>query len=412
MNALLASAALALAAPLPVPRQASDGDAWRYVVPPSGSAMRRPSLVALPLGDALPQGVTATAFDERSFRYGVLRFGDESSPRVTVALEDLGHEMYALYVDADRDLVITADERVMGTSERLWELSLPCATEDADGAIRFVPRRVAIELGRTGTILGVATLGWLEGRVRIGERELDVRRRDGDANGFFHDAADHLWVDRNGDGEWSAMEELFVVQPILPFDGERYAMRSSRLGEDLAFERIDGTGFVRIEMPNGQGGPRADVLEAQVLLVGRDGSASLVRAPGAATEVPAGDYRPTMVTLRLAATKGGDPWNYVFSERYDPTEERWRSIAKDAELVIDPIGALEFSIAKVGDFDEIETGERFRAQLRLHTADRLLVTTVYRGRAAPTFGFGSARASLTLLGAGGRRLGAATSGFA
>ncbi|MEM9803299.1 MAG: hypothetical protein AAGA20_23480, partial [Planctomycetota bacterium] len=238
------------------------------------------------------------------------------------------------------------------------------------------------------------------------------RRRDANANGFFHDAEDHVWLDRDGDGAWSPMEELYVVQPILPFDGERYALRSSRLGDGLQFERIDGSALARVALPDGRGAERTDVVDARLLLVGRDGSAYLVRAPGTATEVPVGDYRTTMVTLRLADPGGHDPWSYVFSERYEATEERWRALSKDQELTLDPIGALDFDIAQIGDFDEIHTGERLRAQLRLHTGDRLLVTTCYRGKNPSSFGYGSLRAKLKLVGANGRRLGETTSGFA
>jgi hypothetical protein len=57
---------------------------WRYVVPPEGDALRRPSLLAVPLASEKPDELVVNAkFRGQWQRYGSLRFGDPDSTRVT-----------------------------------------------------------------------------------------------------------------------------------------------------------------------------------------------------------------------------------------------------------------------------------------------------------------------------------------
>lgn len=407
MHTLILCAALA-ATPM-----APQTDSFSYAVPPLGDALRRPPLRALPLSNDAPSEVTLQApFAGTWQRFAFLRFGDASSTRVAIVVDHRSPHDIALYVDATRDLSIDATDLVAPTAPGRFEVSLAVATTDAEGRPLLEPRRVVFELGKTGSILGYATLGYLTGDVQLGERTVRALRRDGDGNGFFTDPDDQLWLDLDGDGTWAPLAELYLVQPILSLAGERYALRSDRLGARLDLERIEGVGGVRIALRGPSGAPREDVVEAQVLLVGRDGSAILARDASTPTEVPIGEYRIGMVTLRLADPGGGWPWSYVFSETVAPDQAVWRGIEKDAILALDPIGALDFHIAGFGDDGTVTPGKSTLAHLRLLTGDGLLVNMVYRGRDAPRFGFGAVSAKLEVLDEAGGLLTQATSGFA
>src|SRR5688572_7962504 len=256
---LAALAALALA-----PQGA---EPWKYVVPPDGDPLRRPQLCALPLSAEKPVELKlGVEFRGEWQRYGSLRFGDPDSTRVAVVLDHLSATEIDLYVDVGRDLEIGPRDRVAGEGPA-HEIALAVATRDAEGRDVLVPRLIAVELGASGAILSTATLGWLEGEVELGGKTVRALRRDGDSNGFFGDAQDQLWLDRDGSGDFAPLRELFVVQPNLALDGERFALRSDRLGGSLRFERLEGSGKLRLELPGANGAPREDLVDLQALLV-------------------------------------------------------------------------------------------------------------------------------------------------
>lgn len=381
---------------------------WSYVVPPEEG--RRPPLCALPLSNEPPEELRVQVeFTGEWQRYGMLRYGDPDSTRIAVVLDHRSLRDFDLYVDVDRDLAIDAADRVEGT-ERSFELALAVATRDAEGRDQLVPRRVLFEQGRSGAVFGVATLGGLEGEIELGGKRVRVLRRDGDANGFFSDAHDQLWIDRDGSGEFAPLAELFVVQPILSLAGERFTVRTDRIGTDLALEPLEGTGRVRLELMGPEGVPRTDVDELQALLVGRDGSAVLASTVGGPTEVPVGEYRLGVVTARIKAAGGTGVWSFVFSEGFGGSELRWHEVAKDAELAIDPVGELAFRLVTMSP--TTSPGGRLSARPTLHTADGLRVNSAYLGREAPAWGGGGLQATVELIDSGGTLRATASSGFA
>jgi len=314
-----------------------------------------------------------------------------------------------LYVDTGRDLEIGPRDLVPGDGPS-YEISLAVSTRDAEGHDELVPRQISIELGASGAILGTATLGWLEGQVELGGTSVRVLRRDGDSNGFFGDLRDQLWMDRDHSGDFAPLKELFVMQPILVLGDERFALRSDRLGTSLRFDRLEGAGRVRLALPGPNGVQREDLVDLQVLLVGRDGSAVLAHAPGAATEVPIGEYRLGMVTARLADPNEGQAWSYVFSSP-DPETPRWIAVAKDEDVTVDPLGALDLELWP-SPGAALAPGDSLTLRPGLTTVDGLYINTAYRGREAPAFSFGALNATIELVDARGIVLTSGTSGFA
>jgi hypothetical protein len=384
---------------------------WSYVVPPQGDPLRRPQLCALPLTAERPAELKVNVeFRGAWQRYGSLRFGDPDSTRIAVVLDHRSAREIDLYVDSGRDLEIGARDLAAGDGPS-YELSLAVATRDADGRDVLVPRRVALELGESGAILATATLGWLEGRILVGGESVRVLRRDADSNGFFGDARDQLWLDRDQSGDFAPLRELFVVQPILALGTERFAVRSDRLGASLRLDRLEGSGTVRLALPGPNGAPREDLVDLQALLVGRDGSAALARAPGNPTEVPVGEYRLGMVTVRLADPKQGQPWSYVFSSPEPGDKVRWHAVGKDAQVAIDPLGELELALYCRPE-GPVAAGDSLTLRPDLRTVDGLYINTAYRGREAPAFSYGSLSATVELLDARGLALTTSNSGFA
>lgn len=384
---------------------------WQYRHAAEGDSFRRPSLRAVPLSTEVPEGVRVEApFTGAWQRYGHLRYGDADSTRVAVALDHLGPRRVALFVDADRDLVLESSDRVAEFAEGRFQLALEAWADDGEAGMQRIPRSVEFELGRTGSILGVATLGFAEGEVVLGERHVRARWRDGDANGLFADEQDQLWLDLDGDGAFAPLRELFLVQPILTLDGARFRCRADRLGRTVTLDAVVGAGLVTVAPPPGVAADA--VVEAKVVLVGRDGTSVVAVTPGEPVEVPVGEYRVTTVTLRLADPGGQDPYSYVFTDDRGDAHATWRAVENGATLQIDPIGALSFDVA-AGRAEGLTPGAYNAVQPTLRTADGLHVVTCYRGREATgAYGPGAMGAEVTLQDAAGEVLAEGRSGFA
>lgn len=401
----LAALAAALAWLCGVPPSQSG---WEYVVPGADAAPAQPWTPLL-LSDTAPDDVEVELAPRGPVRFGELRYGDASSPRITVALVEPEGAPPLLYVDADRGRVL--DERDLlagdGTS---WRTTLQVFVGPL-GA-RRVARQVGFQLGRTRVLLGYATLGHVEGEVDLDGRRVRARRVDADGNGFVSDAGDRLWLDLDGDGRWSAFEEQLSCAPILWLGGRRFALHSDRLGEELELAPIEGTGRVRFELPPlaGELARRVDAL--QVLLVGEDGSAVGVGAHGEALEAPVGRYRLGTLTLTLPDAQGGDPWTYVFSDGAGVGEPRWYELERGGELEIDPIGALRLVAVVETSAGAVVAGSSWIVSPRLHTGDGLLINACYRGNRPGTLGARSCGASVRLLAPDGTLLDESRSGFA
>jgi hypothetical protein len=399
---------LASATPSTRASLASPSGEWRYVVPPEGAAHRSPQESPLLLSAHPPEGVELDLGD-RDLAFAQIRYGDPGSVRIAVAVERRKDGDPVLYVDARRKRTLTESDRVEGKDGH-WETMLEVSA--GDGAEpKLVPRRVSFRLGRTGLFLAYATLGYLEGEVEIDGKRYAARRVDADGNGFLTDSGDRIWIDLDGDGRWSPFDEQFLFAPILHLNGERYALHSDRLGTSLSIEKIEGVGHVRFRLTDANGQARKDVQALHAVLVGKDGSAVGVDGHDVAVEAPVGEYRIGVVTVTLADKQKGEPWSFVFSQSGHERDPVWRAVARDADLVVDPIGALDFKPELEFDAGDVRAGDKLIAQPRLHTVDGLLINTCYRGTNTARWG-SSPNARLLLLGRDRVVLGEADTGFA
>jgi hypothetical protein len=245
--------------------------------------------------------------------------------------------------------------------------------------------------------------------VNLGGRSVAARRMDGDANGTLTDPQDRLWIDQDEDGRWDPATEQFAYAPILTLGAQRLALRSDPLGERLALEPLQGTGTVALARLRLAGSTRA--AELVVTLIGRDGSAVGLSAEGTASTVPIGEYRIHALTIRLEDPKGGAPWSYVFSDPGDRGERGWFTVAKDAQVVIDPIGRVELATG-LGASSSTAAGDEVKVSPQLRVADGLLINTCFRGTPALVASDNGPTAEIALTTADGRPVTGTSSGFA
>jgi hypothetical protein len=453
MISLVMAMAVNLSAGLPEQHEpgaiAGRSSDWRYVLPPPGDEFEHAPFRALVLRRAKPDELVEKAAYRGApaqRRYAQIRFGSPSSTRVTVVVDTLANGEVDLYADADRNLKIDERDRltpqavaaaVGARRERVWRLPLDVALVEAE-AVNTIRRAIVMRLGASGQTLAYATAGYQGGRVQLGgqttehgqkkpARTLAARRVDGDGNGLLADAQDRIWIDLNGDGRFDATAEQFLYNSVLNLDNERYIVLSDPLGSRLAFEPLEGTATLRLEMKPGEdpgavppapAGARAGASpataahapELRATAIGRDGSVFAVSSTEPAT-VPAGDYRLTDVTISLDDPQGGERWSYVFSRGGILKPPRWYKADKNAVVTIDPIGALRFEIELRDAIARGKPGEDVTLQPALYTGDGLLIVVAYRGNPVSPATQETLGAQITLAGAASKPLATAHSGF-
>jgi hypothetical protein len=257
----------------------------------------------------------------------------------------------------------------------------------------------------------LATFGFLEGVVAIAGKKHAVLRVDGNANGFFADATDRLWIDLNGDGKWDPLAEQFPFSPVLTLNGQRYGIRGDANGTRLAIEPLTSEG--RIGLRLGALAKDVSVLKLDVMLIGEDGSAFAVNTLDALTVVPAGRYAVGSVALSVQQPNASQPTHFVFSRVGVDAKTRWHELKKDKDLFLDPIGKLRFDLDIEKDQRIRKPGENVRVQPQLFTEDGLLINSCAFGDADAVSRFGNHRPStVKLIDAMKQVLDVQSSGFA
>src|SRR5262249_23673983 len=151
-------------------------------------------------------------------RYALVRYGSDDSRRIAVVVDEVSHDDFDLYVDADRNGVIEAKEKLARAGK---DRAGPLDVEVTRGSqVLHEPRRVLWRLGVTRKTINLATLGHVEGTVSIAGKKFSARRADGNANGLFADSADRLWIDLDGDNRWDPIAEQFPFAPVLTLNNQ------------------------------------------------------------------------------------------------------------------------------------------------------------------------------------------------
>jgi hypothetical protein len=387
----------------------ASGDTWKYIVPKPDDAWANPPPRALALTSQKPADLKESVkYRGTRQRYAQLVYGTGRTARVTIVVDHIGDDQIDLYVDADRDGEITAKDLVQGAG-MIWRAPLK-AVIPAGAASREFARTVVFRYGRVSRTLSVATCGYMEGRTDLNGKMVVVRRVDGDANGLFGDAQDRIWIDYNGDGVWDSFNKEFLFAPILRIDDQRFAVRADAAGEQLRFARLEGTAKLRLRLPASL---KADqVEEIQATVQSRDGVVANLRSLETATTVPAGSYRISSLLLTLKDPKSASSWGFVFNDN-NGRSHAWHDAAKDAEIAIDPIGSLDFTVEMGEGQTTCRAGETMTVRPALYTGEGLLIERAYRGAfTSSPFGGGGCSGQIALHGADEAVLDSASSGFA
>lgn len=382
--------------------------AWRYVARPRADAAR-PVFRYVPLSGAKPDGLREeVAYRGKKQQYARVRYGSDDSWRVAVVIDEVSHDDFDLYIDADRNGVIEAKEKLAGAGK---DRAGPLDVEITRGSqILHEPRRVLWRLGVTRKTINLATLGQVEGPVSIAGKRLSARRVDGNANGLFADAADRLWIDLDRDNRWDPIAEQFPFAPVLTLNDQRYGLRGDAAGSRLAIESLTAEGRVRLRL--GTLAKDASLLKIDVMLTGEDGSAFAVSALDRATVLPAGRYAVGSVAVSVQLATAPQPVRFVFSRVGVDAGTCWHELKKDKELILDPVGKLRFGLEIDKGQRVRKPGEAVRVQPQLFTADGLLINSCAAGDSDEEWRHGNHRRCQVTLIAKDKAVDVQSSGFA
>ena len=229
-----------------------------------------------------------------------------------------------------------------------------------------------------------------------------VRRWDGDANGYFTDPVDQVWIDWDADGRFDPFAERFPFRPVLRIEGQRLALRSDAYGQSLRLASASDQGAVRLV--HDAASIFGDVKKVSVTLQSREGDVARIDGFDQPASLPAGTWRVKVVILTLDSTR---PLTYVFSDSGGRSEKVWYTVSPDEPVTVDPIGTLAMEIAFSPK--SIRPGENLKVEPLLYTADGLLINTVFSGPTEGAFLNSGVAIQLTQE---GRVLQSASSGFA
>ncbi|HLN33556.1 MAG TPA: hypothetical protein VK395_37865 [Gemmataceae bacterium] len=364
----------------------ADEPAWRYVAEVGADSPIRPVFRFVALSNTKPDDLAEEVqYRGKEQKYAQIRYGSDDSRRVVVVVDEVSRDDFDLYVDANRNRVIEAKDKIAGTGK---DRTAPLDVEITRG-LQIVHERRLVQwrLAATRKTISLATLGYVEGVVFIAGKKYSVRRVDGNANGFFADAADRLWIDLNMDKQWDPITEQFPFAPVITLNNQRYAIRGDAIGSRLAIDPLTSEGRIRLRL--GELAKDVSLLKMDVMLTGEDGSAFAVSALETPTVVPAGRYALGSVALSVQLTSANQPIHFVFSRVGVDADTRWHELKKDQELILDPVGKLRFGLEIEKSQRIRKPGATIRVQPQLFTADGLLINSCSIGDSADVSGYGN-----------------------
>jgi hypothetical protein len=396
---------LAVAAFVTIAASVTAGEtAWKYVADDAF----RPLFRTISLSAAKPEDLREDiVYRGKVRKYAQIRYGSESSKRVVVVIDEVTADDWDLYVDADRNRVIEAKDKVAGKGRERSGLLQAEIVHGSESVL--CERRVAWRLSAARASIGVATIGYVAGNVPIDGKRIAVRLVDGDANGLFADGADRVWLDLDGNGKWDPITEQFPRLPVLTLGSKRYSVRGNSIGNKLAVDPLTAEGRIRVRL--GALGKDVAVVRADVMLVGEDGIAIALTSLDTPVVVPAGKYALGAVSLSVQNADAAVPTCFTFSRTGLDDTVRWHELKKDAELVLDPIGKLRFDVAIDKAKTTPRSGTTINVQPQLFTADNLLINSCTRGEGETWHGGDGHSASVKLLDASKQVLAVERSGF-
>lgn len=334
-------------------------------------------------------------------QFGQFDFGVTAGRQVAILIVNKnGHDnQFDLYVDANRDRRINADEKVPGKGRiRTFELT---AIPDEVQTIR----KVRLRKSNTTNGFSIQTLGGTQGKCLLEDKNVKVRRIDGDGNGLFADVRDQIWIDLDGDGKWNRISERFPYQMALRMDSKRFLVRGDQVGVQFNLKPVEGEGDLSVDLDLAD--PQSKVEAFSLSLFGDDGASFRIDSLQP-QKMPVGKYKVGSLSLLMTDNDSPKPWYFSFSHSGRDGEGKWFEVTKDNKVVVDPLG--EFRFGFTGD-KYLEVGSDINVRPFLVTETELYLRASSRHEPDKFGDFNGNSALITAMDGDGNIIDQTTSGF-
>jgi hypothetical protein len=354
---------------------------------------------AVELGDSPVSPLAEGDRPAAKAQYGLLPIGTESSEYpALVWLPEVGQ----VWLDGDGDGRFAAAERhALGAAP--LEIPVLLSIRNAGEKPQRLKRTIILRRAADGG-LRYAVRGYVAGTIRFGNKDYAALLTDGNGDGCFDSAAhDRIWIDLDRDGKFDGLTEQFPLGKPLTVGTKTYLIKPRPDGGAAEVrERPTETGTLRLQIAD-KPGIVAKAFSAQ--LVSDWGELVTIEEADKAAALPTGRYSVDALTFQVVDADGRK-WLYHFagSRRLDI------EVAAGKETSAAVLRGLQLAVKLDVGADGVRPGDEVCVTPTLQTPGGLVLVscqTSDRGRDR----FVSGHADIRLVGAAGKTLGVAESGF-
>ncbi len=349
--------------------------AWIPVDDINDTTIEQPHLwfagTRLAMQENVPQDISIEAMvDPGMCQFAQWHFGDSRSNRVALLVERDGAEVSRVFLDMDRDRNIEADEElsIQIHGGKVWIASLAAKVGEGDD-LESVTRQIAIYPRKDR--VRIRTLGFAKGEIEIAAQTYSVRRLDTDGDGIPVGNKDQLWVDLNSDGEFDQISERFNMADHLNVAGQRFIVRSDRIGHSLTLTPQTDLGqlIFNLELAD----KTATIEKLEGTLRDENGMLIAVRLTGEPISVPTGRYCLENLVLQVRDQKDAT-WRMTLSREFDMG---WIEVSSGGTQQVSLLDGFEFTGAPIHEDDEY-TGFQSHVIPQVYTNRGLAITDFVR----------------------------------
>ena len=303
-------------------------------------------------------------------RFAQWHFGDSSSTRVGVLLETDGGTGTRLFIDSNRDRVIEDNEQVKAkiNEGKTWIADLDVEVSENNESVHE-SRQIGVTPIQGGKYIRITTLGYAQGEIELAGASTTVRRVDLNGNGLPTERSDQIWFDFDNDGKFDLLDERRSLNNYLDVAGQRYTVRSDRLGQSLKLTIDNDHGTIRFlhELDD----KSATLLTLDGNLRDDAGMLISIRPHSEPVSIPTGRYCVENLLVE-ARDSAGRIWRMTLARK---SNDHWFEIETGKQFELRLLESIQFRVAKTSHGDDgYYRDHRTELEPEVFTGNGLIVT--------------------------------------
>jgi len=278
-----------------------------------------------------------------------------------------------LWLDANGDGRLTDDERHVMSGR---ELEIPATvTLQLKPETKKVQRTLVFRRSAVGDGLRYTVRGYMQGHLKLGDKEHAALLVDGNANGCFDTIGqDRVWIDLNQDGRFDPLTEQFPLGKPITHNGQVYVIRSDASASAVVANlRSVGQGKLRLTLAKKPASP----VKVSAELISDLGELVNIDKLDQAAPVPFGEYRLSSLKLEASDSKG-QTWTYHF----DVEQPKVYYVTTGKETAITLLGRIVMDVSLRLEGGKASPGQTITIQPKLMADPSLSLTRCEVGKDA------------------------------